>query len=260
MVDGSEPVQLTRGKEPVGEYEWSADGQWLAFMHDKKLSLIRADGGEPISVNLEIEGISRLRFAPDNSALYFIGGPEDKSLIKAREECHGSYTVVREDGGFEYIWRLPLNEGMKPGDKAEQLTTGREYSVVDFAVLPDGEHLAFATWPTPHLADLLQGRMYMMAVAGGDVMLVDDSHGGKAGIKWHPDNEHFAYTNLTGFPEYSDIVVNSVDSTNVQKFDMSTYDPEMVRFANRTIEFAAGVRMELHLYRLKTGSGEISLV
>lgn len=259
-TDGSEPVQLTHGKKSVGEYEWSANGEWLAFTRDNELSLLRASGGESIVVELDIEGISRLRFAPDDSALYFISGPEDKSLMEAREERFGSYTVFREDAGFQHIWRLPLAEGMTLDEQPVQLTSGRDYSVVDYALSPGSDYIAFATWETPHLVDLLKGKVFVIPATGGEANLLDETYGAKSGIHWRPDGKFFAYTNTSSFPGYSDIVLKSSDGSETQHIEMDRLSPEIVRYADRNLYFEAGDRTTLNLYQLNPANERIKQV
>jgi dipeptidyl aminopeptidase/acylaminoacyl peptidase len=200
-VGAGKPRQLTYGEHSVGDFEWAPDGRTLAFIRDGKLAFMRADGGEAVAPELEVEGIGNLRFAPDGSSLYFTSGPKDKSLIEAREERYGSYNVVREDGGFKHIWRAALGENLDLSEEHEQLTEGREYSVVDFALSPNGETIVFSTWRSPHLVDLLAGRLYVLPATGGEAISLDDSPGVKSDIVWHTDGQRIAYTNGRTFPD-----------------------------------------------------------
>ena len=260
-VGGDGPIQLTHGEDSVGNYEWSADGKWIAFMRGGKLGFIRAAGGEPMMPEFKIKGAGSLTFAPDGSALYFSAGPEDKKLIEAREKRYGSYNVVREDGGYRHIWRVALNADMTLDGKPEQLTKGRDFSVTGFAVSPDSKQVAFTTWPSPHLADLLKGRMYVMDVlkdsGGGDPKLVDDDYGVKSTPVWHADGATLVYTNATGFPTLSDIVIRSAEGGDAQIIDMPTYDPNIIQFAGDEILFSAGARTDMALFQMDARSGHI---
>ncbi len=257
-VDAGEPLQLTHGDDSVGEFEWSSDGQMLAFMRHGKLSFIRANGGEAVTPKIEAKDIGNLRFGPGARALYFTSGPKDKSLMEACEERYGSYNVVREDGGFKHIWKVDLGEDMGFGDEPEQLTQGRDYSVVEFALSPDGEHIAFSTWRSPHMADLLEGRVFMLAAAGGEAVLLDDSPGVKSNILWRPDGERITYSNGASFPEYADIVVTDSEGADPQTYAMADYNPNLVRFSEKGIVFSAGDRTTMNLYALDPANGNIA--
>lgn len=254
---GGDPVQLTHGKDSVGNYEWSADSKWIAFMRDGKLGFIRAAGGEPVMPEFKIKGAGSLTFAADGSALYFSAGPEDKKLMEAREKRYGSYNVVREDGGYRHIWRVALNADMTFDGKPEQLTKGRDYSVTGFSLSPDSKQIAFATWPSPHLADLLKGRMYVMDAAGGVPDLIDGDYGVKSTPVWHAGGGKLAYTNATGFPTLSDIVIRSSEGGDAQTIDMPTYDPNLLWFAGNDLLFGASARTGLGLFRMNTKTGKV---
>jgi len=257
-VGGGDPIQLTHGKDSVGNYEWSADSKWIAFMRGDKLGFIRAAGGEPVMPEFKIKGAGSLAFAPDGSALYFIAGPEDRKLIEAREKRYGSYNVVREDGGYRHIWRVALKADMTFDGEPEQLTKGRDFSVTGFALSPDSKRVAFTIWPSPHLADLLKGRMYVMDASGGKPKLIDDEYGVKSTPVWQAGGDKLAYTNATGFPTLSDIIIRSADGGKAQTIDMPTYDPNLLWFAGDELLFGASERTGLALFHLDIKTGDVT--
>lgn len=257
-ASGGDPVQLTHGEDSVGDFEWSADSKWIAFMRGGELGFIRAAGGEPMMPEFKIKGAGSLAFAPDGSAMYFTAGPEDKKLIEAREKRYGSYNVVREDGGYRHIWRVALKTDMTFGGKPEQLTKGRDFSITGYSLSPDSRQIAFATWPSPHLADLLNGRLYVMDAAGGEPNLIDDDYGVKSTPVWHAEGDKLAYTNAAGFPTLSDIIIRPADGGDAQVIDMPTYDPNLVNFVDDNILFGASARTGLALFHLDTKTGDVS--
>ncbi len=246
--DGSKPpLQLTHGEESVGEFEWSADSSFLAFSRDGGVYFISIAGGEPKEMDVDVKGARSFQFAPDGSALFFLAGPQHEEKIDAREKRYGKYEVVREDGNYRHIWRASL-DGMELGDP-EQLTLERDYSVIGYAVSPDSKQIAFTTWPSPHLADLLKARVYLIAAEGEDPRLLDDSYGGKSTPIWRADGGAVAYTKTVGFPDYSDIVINDLQG-GMRIIDMPDHDPSLAWFDNNQIMFGAGVRTDYGLYRL----------
>lgn len=244
----SAPVQLTYGEDPVSEIEWSADSSFIAFRRDGKLYFISVSGGEAAEQDLGIKGARGLRFAADGSAMFFTAGPQNEDKIKAREKRFGKYDVVREDGTYRHLWRADLIDTMKLDDP-EQLTFGREYSVTGYSVSPDSDRIAFATWPSPHLADLLKARIYVTSSDGDAPQLVDDSYGGKSTPVWHADGDAIAYTNAVGFPNYSDVVINDLDG-DIDTIKMPDHDAGIVRFDDDGIFFNAGVRTDYGLFRM----------
>lgn len=256
-TDGSEPAkQLTYGEDPVSEFEWSPDSNYLAFRRENKLYFISISGGEPKEQDLGVKGARNYQFAPDGSALFFAAEPQHKDKMDAREKRYGKYEVVREDGNFRHIWRADMKAEMEVGEP-EQLTFERNYTVTGFRVSPDSSKIVFTTWPTPHLVDLLEAKIYVMAADGDAPKLLDESYGGKSTPIWRNDSDAIAYTNAAGFPDYSDIVINDL-SGNRQTIEMPDHDPGLLWFDEDRILFRAGVRTDYGLFSLDTGSQAIS--
>lgn len=253
--DGSEPAkQLTFGEDTISEFEWSADSSYLAFRRDGKLYFISISGGEPKEQDLGVKGARSFQFAPDGSAVFFLAGKQDQDKIEAREKRYGKYNVVREDGNYRHIWRANV-AGPMTLDDPEQLTIGRDYTVTGFSISPDSKQLAFSTWPSPHLADLLEARIYSMAADGEEPTLLDNSYGGKSTPIWRADGEALAYTNAVGFPDYSDIVVNDMNG-GVRTIDMPNHDAALIWFEGNELLFRAGVRTDYALFELDL-NGEV---
>lgn len=258
--NGGTPLQLTNSENPVGEYEWSTDSQWLAFVRDSKLHFINIAGGEALTPEFDIKSFSNLRFAPDGGALYFLSGPEDKSVIEAREKRYGKYDVVREDGNYQHIWRAKLTPDMKLDGKPEQLTSGRDFNVTGYALSHNGQNIAFATWPSPHLATLLNGKLYVMPHNEAKPRLLDDTYGGKSTPIWHTNNRQIAYTNATSFAGYSDIVIRDIGSDAGRTIPMPNHDPNLVWFEGDTLSFTAGVGTNIGLYKKDISNETITQV
>jgi dipeptidyl aminopeptidase/acylaminoacyl peptidase len=258
-VAGGAPRVLTRGEQPLGEWTWSPDGRWIAFLREETLHVLPVDGGEPVILDAGVEGIGSLAFAPDGAHLYFLAGPGEQPALEARKERYGDYAVVREDGPGRELWRLPLTDGMTKAGDAERLTADVADSVVEFAVSPDGDSVALVTWPTPYLADLLDGRVLLLDPETGTTRRVDDTTGGKSGLVWHVDGEGLAWTNAEGFPTLSDLQFLDVDAGTVRTHEMTELDPQPVRWDDDGLWFLAPERTTAGLYRLDD-DGELARI
>lgn len=255
-TDGSrQPLQLTFGDEPVSEFEWSADSSFIAFRRDSKLYFISVFGGEPKEQDLGIKGARGFQFAGDGSAVFFTAGAQHQDKIKAREKRYGKYEVVREDGTYRHLWRADLIGSMEMDDP-EQLTFEREFSITGYAVSPDSKQIAFTTWPSPHLADLLDAKIYITTADGDAPRMLDDSYGSKSTPVWRADGGAIAYTNSVGFPNYGDVVINNLEG-EATTIKMPDHDASLLRFDDSHIYFNAGVRTDYGLFRMDTNSDDI---
>ncbi len=258
-VDGGEPVQLTYGQEPVREYEWSADSAWIAFTRDGKLNVLRRAGGEPKLLQTEIEGVRNLRFSASGEALAFLGGPEDRSLIEAREERYGKYEVFREDGSYNHLWVVALDGDMTISGDPRQVTAGRDFSVSGFSWSPDSSKLAFTAWPTPHLVDMLESQVFVVAAEGAEPVKITGRYGIKSAPLWDPSGTRLAVTNSPGFPNISRIMLIGIGTQDERVLDTDfTGSPgALLRWDPDGLLFAAAWRTSMHLYRADVTSGHV---
>lgn len=257
-TSSGEAIQLTHGDESVTEFEWSANSRWIGFVRNKQLGFIQVGGGETVMPEIDIKGVSNLRFSPDGKNFYYTSGPADDALLEAREARYGRYNVVREDGGYEHIWRATLTVDMKIDGKPKQLTDGQDFSVIGFSLSPNGLQIAFNTWPSPHIAKLLKGRIYVMPSVGGPLALIDKNYGGKSTPIWHYNGTTLVYTNSVSFPEYRDIVIIGADGSKLRSIDMPDHDANLVWFDNNGLLFEAGLRTGYMLFEMNVKTSEIS--
>lgn len=251
-------LQLTRDKKSVGDYAWSPDGEWLAFVRDGEVFLIRSAGGE--AVKLELGGVVNprgLSFAPDSLLLYLLGEAEPDEWAKAREEAYGEYTVFREEARYTHIWRQSLTDDMQADDAPQALTTGEDFSVTEFALSPDGTQVVFAAWPTPRLADLLQGKVYRMPASGSEVEVLIDAPGAERDLVWRRDGTRLAFTAVAGFPDYADIMTVAPDGTDPKTYAMPEHDARLISYDDATILFEAGVRTDYGRYEFDVESEDV---
>jgi dipeptidyl aminopeptidase/acylaminoacyl peptidase len=258
-VAGGEALQLTRGDASVGEYEWSPDGRWLLFTRDGAVHAIRAAGGEAFEIELEgVRGPRDLRFAPDGDAILFLAAPEADAWADAREDAHGDYTVFREDGEFVHLWRQDLTSDLAPDGDADALTEGTDFTVRSFDLSPDGEQVAFVAWPSPHLVDLLDASVHLIAAAGGDPELLADEPGVEGSLRWRRDGERLAFTAAAGFPDYADIVTIAPDGGDRRVHELPDHDANLVRYDAAGLLFEAGVRTTYGRFRLDPRTGDVT--
>lgn len=251
-ASGTPPRQLTFADTPVGEIAWTADSRSLAFMRDGRLHLIDPAGGEARQAGDTLKDAGNLQFSTDGAYLYYLSETGDDTEAgkksEARKERYGAYTVVRGDGGYRHLWRIALDDTGLPEGEPEQLTNGRAFSIVDYTLSPDGGRIAFSTWPSPRLVDLLKGRLYLMPAAGGEPALLDDSPGYKSAPVWRADMGAVAYTNGEGFAEYSDIVIRPLDGAPARVIDMTVHDPSLLWFEGDVLRYSASERTDRALF------------
>lgn len=209
MVTG-ERYQLTSGKKSSTGPQWSPDSRHIAFVSDRdgkrQIYLISPAGGEAAQLTAEENGVSSIAWAPDGSAIAFTSTGPDSKAMKDRKEKYGEYEVVGGDYAMTHLWLVQVPAEI-PSDpkklpKAEQLTSGTQFTVNGFAWSPDSRHIAFSAQRDPDLGSSDTEQLYVLDLADRHVRKLTTGSGPNGGPKWSPDGREIAYTTSNGSPSY----------------------------------------------------------
>lgn len=167
-----ESLRLTRNPKNDTSPKWRPDGGAFAFLSvrtgpDGKeakpaLYLMRPDGGEPEKLYEHPTGIASFEWSPDGKWIAFAAEDAEPAEAKTRREQGRDVSREDEPGAYTHLWLLNL-----AARTARAVTSGRDYSVMDFAVSPDGRTLAFAAAPSPKITDNWRSDLYLVATDSG---------------------------------------------------------------------------------------------
>ncbi|HEX4222365.1 MAG TPA: serine hydrolase [Pseudonocardiaceae bacterium] len=149
---GGDPVQLTRGTADRAP-AWSPDGRQLAFLRDKQLWLLPADGGEPEQVTTLPLGAGRPVWSPDGGKIAFTA-PVDTAVDADADDTKRPPIVTtrldyQADGaGFLGTVRAHLHVLDLAGGQCRQVTEG-DWHAGEPAWSPNGDRLAFSSTMAP---------------------------------------------------------------------------------------------------------------
>lgn len=242
-TDGKEkPIRLTFDRANDRLPKWSADGQHIYFLGNRKREAekkppfdgttqvwrIEATGGDPKPVTREADGISSYDLAPLEEAIYFSKDADHRdedafSKLRAQfdkvEYGHGKRKVSE-------VHRLDLNSW-----RSEKRIDEKRY-IREFAVTPDGKQIAMIAAPDDTVIHSEGGSQVEVWDAGtGKVMVTDQSWRKTAGspwpwlgsLAWSTDGTRLAYCTI--FDAYpTEIIVCEAKggkwpATRVQRLD-----------------------------------------
>jgi dipeptidyl aminopeptidase/acylaminoacyl peptidase len=192
-LDSGEQRRLTSDTNPLDEPRWtprwSPDGQWIAYVSSRSgernnddLWLVSADGSEHRQLTSGVWVNTDACWSPDGSSIVVVGNAEtehwygddaDLWLVASDE---GPLKRLSKDGGHSWrlegaglawspdgstIYALHLHRGdkrivaMPAGRGVPTVVTNDAGTVSDFALSPDGAHLAIIHAAQTHPAELL---------------------------------------------------------------------------------------------------------
>ena len=214
-----DPRQLTRGKTQEFGLEWSPSGDWLAFFRlppadddededeesgegKAQVWLLPMDGlgGEAEKLTDAPQGILAYEWLPDSSGIVYLARePRAKPLQQAYEdriEDEEDAVVDREETFRRQIWTIDLEKR-----KAAIVHRG-DLGILEIAVSPDAERVAFLTNYTGELNDYHKADIWLLERGSGRIRPIAQGEGGKYQLHWSPDGEHLYFIQPQE-PEYS---------------------------------------------------------
>jgi len=179
LIDGGDPLQLTRGPDDVATPAWSPDGRRIAFLRH------RADGGHEVFMIPALGGAER-RLGYSLSAHWGAEGlswsPDGKFLALAHRS-----TAEEPDG----IFLLSTETGEK-----QRLTTAPPHTTPDWGdahpvFSPDGETLAFL-----RKRDFVGEAILLKPVSGGEPTRL--IYGTISGLDWTSNGRSLVFSASVG--------------------------------------------------------------
>ena len=188
-----EPRQITFAKEGSRAPRWSPDGRWLYFVSKRKddehgqiYRLSRLGGEAERLTELDCH-IQTLKPAPDGKSIAFVATGPKSEADKAREEKYGDVQIEDVDAQYAHLWLWNLES-----KKAQKLSSGRDFHVVDFDWHPHSSQIVFAGWPSPDMEHYTEGRLYLLDCPTLTVTALTESGAGMP--RWSPDGTALAFT------------------------------------------------------------------
>jgi len=230
---GGEAWELTKHEKDVGGFQWSKDGQHIAFT---------------------------------------AAAPETKAA-KDRKEKYSDYELFEKDFTQSQLWLVDVAaaEKLQTPVKATALTTDSKLNVEDFAWSPDSRRIVFSATPTPLLAFSGQSDLYLLDLGPGAARTVHKIvalEGPETNPVFSPDGRQIAFRTALGRQYYyylnSHIATVQVDAvlahpatTAADVTDLTSKfdeDPRLIDWGPDGIYFTALQKTSLHAFRIDPGS------
>ena len=253
---------------------WSPDGRWVSFTRPvgdsdkvRQIFLLPTDGGEAIQLTKHTTNVGAYEWDEEGRVLYFQANDSLPDDVE-KERKKGDDTVFIDEGpngqtrgSWNGVWRVAAAPGPEPVD-AERITP-EERRIGDFAVSPDGNHLAYTYRQENRRNDGFLSELVLRSLATGEEVALTDNEAPESGLAWSPDGRILTYV-------APDLEEWALDQGNLYAYDiphertrqlMEDFQPDMRGYdwapGGDHIHFVALDRTDAHLYRLDVASGEV---
>ncbi len=277
--DGGEAQRITDAEEGVSDFDFSPDGQWLAYRAgesgEEQLHRLPVDGitkAEPEKLTDHQAGVDDWEWAPDSRSVYFTRPDDFDEDNKARRDKGFTVDIKNRVTPLSNLWQLDWSAD---SSSARRLTSDPEVSVTSFNISDDGRWIAFSGGSAERYERNITGaRLYadqfLLETATGHIERLTDNHEvGEGTPSFSPDSRWIAFSAPDDMTRYSMtesrvyIRETSDRGGSFRKLGASFDGGVSAGFwsdDSRTIYFNAGVKVTTQLHALDVRSGEVQQV
>lgn len=190
--DGSEAHPVTPPTKSLDWFDWSPDGEQIAYMASGQLWVVDVAAGEPV----RMVGAGRVHFPTWLP-------PDGKEIVYRVETRSPGIFAIPADGSGK---RRPLSK----------TPANNEFDYQSIAISPDGKHVTFTRWDSTN--DPWVPGVYALDIATGEEMRFPTLAGtGQRGTApYSPDGKSVAYARV--YPEGAfELVVANADGTGNER-------------------------------------------
>ncbi len=183
-----------------------------------QIFLISLDGGEAFAVTDDDTGISNYEWSPNGDKIAYTKSESDSKKEKSIKERYGAFGIEGEEYKLSHLWVVNfnldsmLNAGLWPCfssktdsinsiqnklcqtfPKAARMTEG-DYTVGGFDWSPDGKKIAFNRQPNPLINSSTHSDIALLSIENREIKTIVNNPGGDFIQNWSPDGKSLLYT------------------------------------------------------------------
>lgn len=217
-IDGSNSFQITFGDKSSTNPKWSADGNSLAFLSNRKdnrnnLYLLRLSGGEAEPLTDSKSSISDFEWSPNSASIAFTMADAKTEDEEKNDKGKADYHWVDENLKMNRLYVVSINKDANGKREPRKLTTENFSVDNNFDWSPDGRQIVFSHVKTPSANDWSSSDVSMVEVATARVTPLAATPAAETAPRFSPDGKSIALLISDNPPRWAQSGFISVIST-----------------------------------------------
>ena len=196
-IDGSSPMQLTRGEKSNNNPRWSPDGRSIAFVSARdgksNLYILPVGGGEAEKITDSKGSVSAFSWSRDGRMLAYltadIATDEEEKNKKAKDDWY-YLDEVQKQNRLAVVWPGQKDSS---GKYVQKVLTRDNSNVVSFDWNKDGSAIAYSYGKTTKVNDIIYSDIAMINIQSGEIKNIANTAAGESSPLFSPDGNQICY-------------------------------------------------------------------
>lgn len=195
-TDTKRQTQLTFGEKSSTNPKWSPDGNWIAFLSNRKdnrnqLYLLNLNGGEAEPLTDGKTPVSNFEWARDGRSIAFTMTDPKTEEEEKNDKGKNDFRWIDENVKMSRLYVLPIQKDANGKRQPRKLTTGN-YSVDSFDWSSDSSRIAFSHVKSPVANFWPTADVSIVEVASGNITVLANTNAAELGPVYSPDGNSIA--------------------------------------------------------------------
>ncbi|HEX7331031.1 MAG TPA: S9 family peptidase, partial [Pyrinomonadaceae bacterium] len=189
-------TQLTYGDKSSTNPKWSPDGNWIAFLSNRKdnrnnLYLLNVNGGEAEPLTELKSAATNFEWSPDGRSIAFTMSDAKTEEEEKNDKGKNDWRWIDENVKLARLYVLPIQKDANGKREPRKLTTAN-YHVDSFDWSADGSRIAFSHAKSPVANDWTTSDISIIEVASGNVTVLANTAAAEFSPLYSPDGKSIA--------------------------------------------------------------------